>query len=159
MPPPFLLDFDSIDLNQVVFDAEAIERVNPQRFEMRQLDGIIFHDKQRCVCLGYKDVTENEFWVRGHIPGRPLMPGVLMIEAAAQLASFYISYLNEYPTGKFIGFGGVDEVKFRGTVTPGDRLYLVAQLLENRPRRFICATQGIVNGQMVLQAKITGMPL
>ena len=90
------------DLNELAFDSQAIEKVNPHRYEMRQLDGIIWHSPDQAAVLGYKDVTEDEFWVRGHIPGRPIMPGVLMVEAAAQLASFYIKYLNQ--EGRFIGF-------------------------------------------------------
>ncbi len=157
MPPPLLVNLDAINLNQVLFDTAAVERVNPHRYEMRQLDGIIWHDQTTATVLGYKDITANEFWVRGHIPGRPLMPGVIMIEAAAQLASFYIKFLNQ--DDRFIGFGGIEDVKFRGIVQPGDRLLLMGKLAENRPRRFICDAQGAVNGQMVFQAKIIGMPV
>ncbi|MBN1436413.1 MAG: beta-hydroxyacyl-ACP dehydratase [Sedimentisphaerales bacterium] len=160
MPPALLANLDAIDLNKVLYDTATIEKVNPHRFEMRQLDAIVHEDKDVGLCVGYKDITEDEFWVRGHIPGRPLMPGVVMIEAAAQLASFYVlTALEDYASGKFVGFGGIDEVKFRGSVVPGDRLYLIAKLLESRPRRFVAAAQGIVNGQMVLQAKIVGMPM
>ena len=157
MPPQLILDLDNIDLNQLAFDSQAIEKVNPHRYEMRQLDGIIWHNPDEAGILGYKDVTENEFWVRGHIPGRPLMPGVIMVEAAAQLASFYIRLLNA--DDRFVGFGGIDDVKFRGVVTPPCRLYLMGRMLENRPRRFICDAQGVVDGQMVFQAKIIGMPV
>jgi 3-hydroxyacyl-[acyl-carrier-protein] dehydratase len=91
MPPPLLFDLSQIDLEaKPVFDKEAICKVNPQRFEMQQLDGVIWYDKEKSSILGFKDVTEQEFWVRGHIPERPLMPGVIMIEAAAQLSSFFI---------------------------------------------------------------------
>lgn len=157
MPPQLVVDLDSIDLTQLAFDSDAVAEVNPHRYEMRQLDGIIWHDPETTTILGYKDVTEEEFWVRGHIPGRPIMPGVVMIEAAAQLASFYIKLLNA--DDRFIGFGGVDDVKFRGVVTPPSRLYLMGRMLENRPRRFICSSQGVVDGQMVFQAKIIGMPV
>jgi len=158
MPPALIIDLNKIDLHQVIFDTAAIEKTNPHRYEMRQLDGVIWHDEASASVVGYKDITENEFWVRGHIPGRPLMPGVIMVEAAAQLASFYIKFLNK-DDERFIGFGGIEDVKFRGTVEPGSRLILLGKLLENRPRRFICAAQGVVNGQMVFQAKIIGMPI
>ena len=160
MPPALLLDLNKVDLQQVLFNNHDIEKVNPHRYEMRQLDGIIYYDLASGVCLGYKDVTEQEFWVRGHIPGKPLMPGVIMIEAAAQLASFFVlSCFDDYPPDRFVGFGRIDEVKFRSTVTPGQRLHLIVKLLEHRPRRFVCAAQGMVNGQMAFEAKITGMPL
>ena len=157
MPPQLLLDLDSMDLSQCVCDAEAIEKVNPHRYEMRQLDGIIWHNPADATVLGYKDITEDEFWVRGHIPGRPIMPGVIMIEAAAQLASFYIKHINQ--DDRFIGFGGIEDVKFRGVVAPPARLYLMGRLVENRRRRFICEAQGVVDRQMVFQAKIIGMPV
>lgn len=157
MPPQLIIDLDTIDLDQCIFDAEAIEKVNPHRYEMRQLDGIIYENRDDVTILGYKDVTESEFWVRGHIPGRPLMPGVLMIEAAAQLASFAVKRIND--DDRFIGFGGVDDVKFRGVVTPPSRLYIMGKLIENRPRRFISLAQGVVDGQMVFQARIIGMPV
>jgi 3-hydroxyacyl-[acyl-carrier-protein] dehydratase len=85
-----LLDLSEIDFNHVVADLAEIRRFNPQRFEMEQLTAIIFDDFDRKICAGYKDITENEFWVRGHMPGMPLMPGVLICEAAAQMCAFAI---------------------------------------------------------------------
>ena len=157
MPPVLLVDMDSIDLDRVIFDSKAIEKVNPHRYEMRLLDAIVHFDRDNVIAVGYKDVTEEEFWIRGHIPGRPLMPGVLMIEAAAQLASFCVKSLSD--DSRFIGFGGIEDVKFRTQVSPGSRLYLLGRILENRSRRFKMATQGIVNNQFAFQATIIGMPL
>src|ERR1039458_384670 len=77
-------------------------------------------DREAGEIVCYKDISHEEFWIRGHIPGRPLMPGVIMIEAAAQMCSLYFSLVSAMD--KFIGFGGVDEVKFRGQVVPGDKL-------------------------------------
>jgi len=66
MPPPLLFDLSSIDLQtEPVFDREAICKVNPQRFEMQHLDGILWVDKDKRLLLGYKDVTDSEFWIRG----------------------------------------------------------------------------------------------
>lgn len=157
MPPALLVDINSIDLNRIVFDAEAIEQVNPHRHEMRQLDAIVHLDKASGTVVGYKDITDNEFWIRGHIPGRPIMPGVMMLEAAGQLASFSAQKVNR-PVG-FLGFSGLEDVKFRLQVLPGSRLYLLGRFVENRQRRFKLATQGVVEGQMVFQATIIGMPI
>ena len=158
MPPALILDLSKIDLNKVLYDRAYVEKINPHRFEMQQLDGIIWHDPETMSIIGFKDITDKEFWVRGHVPGRPLMPGVIMIEAAAQLASFYYKQLNEGDS-RFMGFAGIEDVKFRGTVMPGDRLYILGTMLENRPRRLICSAQGVVKDQMVFQAKIIGMPV
>jgi len=158
MPPPLLVDIDKIDLNSLLYDAGAIEEVNPHRFEMRLLDGIVHMDTNEGTIVGFKDVTEEEFWVRGHIPGRPLMPGVLMVEAAAQLASFLVKKANNHDD-RFVGFSGIEDVKFRIAAKPGCRLYILGRFLEIRPRRFKLAAQGIIDGQLAFQATIIGMPM
>jgi 3-hydroxyacyl-[acyl-carrier-protein] dehydratase len=75
---PLILDFSEYDLNHVVSNIEEIRRYNPQRFEMEQLSAIVFEDSARAICVGYKDLKQDEFWTRGHMPGMPLMPGVIM---------------------------------------------------------------------------------
>jgi 3-hydroxyacyl-[acyl-carrier-protein] dehydratase len=160
MPPPLLFDLSQIDLEaKPVFDKEAICKVNPQRFEMQQLDGIIWYDKEKSSILGYKDVTEKEFWVRGHIPNRPLMPGVIMIEAAAQLSSFFIKQI--FQEDGFIGFAGIESAKFRSTIEPGKRLYLLGRITKyKRRKRAIHVTtsvQGVVDGNLVFEASVSGM--
>lgn len=157
MAPSLLFDISQIDLSQVVFDVAAIERINPHRGAMRMLDGIIYHDEVGVRDVAFKDIGEDEFWVPGHIPGRPIFPGVLMIEAAAQLASFVCLQLMEGQ--HFMGFAGVDDVKFRGQVKPGDRLILLSVQTEFRRRRCICKTQGLVDGTLVYEGTITGMPM
>ncbi len=90
MPPECTLDPSELDCERVVADQEGIRRVNPQRFEMEQLTAIVHVDREQHLIIGYKDVTADEFWVRGHMPGYPLLPGVLMCEAAAQLCVYYM---------------------------------------------------------------------
>lgn len=156
MPPQPLYDISKIDQSKVVVGKEGIYQVNPHRFEFQQLDGIFLIDEAENVIAGYRDVRDDEFWVRGHIPGRPLLPGVLMIEAAAQLFSYYV--MTRADREGFLGFGGVDDVKFRGQVVPGDRLILLGTLTEVRgKRRFVGATQAFVDGRMVYEGTITGM--
>lgn len=157
MAPQFLFDISRIDLGTVSYGPDVIEKINPHRGNMRLLDGIIHINDAIDEAVAYHDVRDDEFWVEGHIPGRPLFPGVLMIEAAAQLAS-YITLLH-YPDVKFIGFAGVDNVKFRGQVVPGDRMLVLGKALEFRRRRSTCNSQCLVNGKVVFEAKITGMPI
>ncbi len=156
MPPSLLFDISEIDLERVVADQEAIRRVNPQRGDMEHLNGINWFDPGGKI-VGYKDCRADEFWVPGHIPGRPLLPGVLMIEAAAQLASYFVKAVLKWDG--FIGFGGVQECKFRATVTPGSRLYLIGLQTTARHRRFTSRFQGMVNGQLAFEAGITGVVL
>jgi len=157
MPPQLLIPTDSYDQNKVVMSLDEIRKHNKQRYEMEQLSGVLKFDPDTGEVVTYKDIGDDEFWVRGHIPDRPLMPGVIMIEAAAQMCSLYFSLVSSMD--KFIGFGGVDGVKFRGQVVPGDRLVMLGKLVDLRPRRAIFDTQGVVNGVMVFQARITGMPV
>jgi 3-hydroxymyristoyl/3-hydroxydecanoyl-(acyl carrier protein) dehydratase len=84
-----------------------------------------------------------------------MLPGVLMIEATAQLAS--IVHRLKCKNSGFLGFTRCDDVVFRGQVVPGDTLYILGHELEMRPRRTICRGQGVVNGQLVFEATITGM--
>ena len=146
---------DRWSLDRVLFGPEEIRKINQQRFEMEHLDRITHLDAAAQEIVGVKDVREDEFWVRGHVPGRPLLPGVLMLEALAQLTSFYIGHT--VPDIGFIGFGGVDLVKFRQTVVPGHRLVLVGKGFEIRSRRAIFDTQGWVDDKLAVEARITGV--
>lgn len=174
MPPQPFTDVSKIDTNKVLFTREQIYQVNPHRFEFMQLDGICLCEREQGLIAGYRDTRADEFWVRGHIPGRPIFPGVLMIETAAQLVSFYVMSRDRDIFGqhaaeegqppatqclpkRFLGFGGVTDVKFRGSVTPGKRIILLGKMVEDRPRRCVGATQGFVDGQMVYEGLITGM--
>ena len=155
MPPPPILDPAQLDCTNSLAGRAEIEQALPQRYEFALLDGILLLDVNRGVCAGYHDVRADAFWVRGHIPGRPLFPGVLMIEAAAQLASYVHTRL--FPDAGFIGFVGVDHVKFRGPVEPPCRLLVVERARQIRPRRMTCEAQGFVGATMVFEAEITGM--
>jgi 3-hydroxyacyl-[acyl-carrier-protein] dehydratase len=158
MPPPPILDLSSVDTNRLLFTREQIYSVLPQQFEFSQLNGIYHLDKENGTVGGYRDVRADEWWCRGHMPGHPIFPGVLMMETAAQLAAF--AQLHVLPVeGAIMGFGGVDDAKFRGSVIPPARIDLVGKMIEARTRRFICDIQAYCKGVIVFEGKITGMPL
>ncbi len=158
MPPQLHVNPSELDFGHIVADIEAIRRVIPQRFEMEQLSAIIHLDPERHVIAGYKDVGTEEFWVRGHMPGYPLMPGVLLCEAAAQLCSYYIVTCGLLQ-GDFLGFGGMENVRFRGPVHPGDRLLLISKMIRYHRRQTIFNVQGFVGTNMVFHADIIGVPM
>ena len=154
-----ILDPSEYDVTQVIADAEEIRRYNPQRYEMEQLTAICYDDPTRHICVGYKDTSDEDFWVRGHMPGMPLMPGVIMCEAAAQLASYY-TLKHDLLGAKMIGFGGMEEVRFRDVIRPGDRLVILCQLLKvRRGAMIVCRFQCLVGENLACEGKIIGIPL
>jgi 3-hydroxyacyl-[acyl-carrier-protein] dehydratase len=154
-----ILDFSEYDPDHVIADQEEIRRYNLQRFEMEQLTAVVYADTKRVICAGYKDVTHDEFWVRGHMPIVPIMPGVVMCEAAAQLSSYFAQKYNLLGCN-VVGLGGLEEVRFRDTVVPGDRLVVVVQSLKVRRNAMIlCRFQGFVRQSMVVEGKIMGICL
>ena len=153
MPPKFVVDVAGMDLDKIAYDQEEIRKCNPQRGHMEMLNAIVYADPSKGQLVGYKNVRADEFWVDGHIPGRPLFPGVLMIECAAQLASFYTRKFVGWKG--FIGFGGADEVKFRMQVSPGQRFYVLGQLLWERHKRIQCRIHGMVEGNFAFECLIT----
>ena len=158
MPPAPLVDPATIDTSRILIDRDAIHRYNPQRFEMEQLTAIVLIDQKHKLIIGYKDVAADEFWVRGHMPDYPLMPGVLMCEAAAQLSSYYCKAAGLFESG-FVGFGGMEDVRFRGQVRPGDRLVLVGKGVRLHRRHSIFDVQGFVGSNMVFHGKVLGVQL
>lgn len=154
-----LVDLSQIDLNRVVADLEEIRRYNPQRFEMEQLSAIIYENPENMTCVGYKDITDGEFWVRGHMPSIPLMPGVIMLEAAAQLCGFFAQKY-DLLGAKMLGFGGLEDVRFRDPVRPGNRFYVLCKLEKiRRGRMIISHFQGVVGDNLVVEGIVKGIPL
>lgn len=158
MPPPLILDPKDVDLSRVVADKEAIRALNPQRFEMEHLDAIVLMDTTNHIIAGYKDVRDDEFWVRGHMPDYPLLPGVLMCEAAAQLCGYYMT-LHKFLEGDFVGFGGLENVRFRAPVYPGQRLVLIGKAVKMHRRQSTFNLQGFVEDNMVFHGDIIGVPI
>lgn len=155
---PLILDFSEYDLDNVVADIEEIRRYNRQRYEMEQLTTVCYECTDPHTVVGYKDLGPDEFWARGHMPGMPLMPGVIMCEAAAQLASYHTGKQNLLGGG-LIGFGGLEEVTFRGMVRPGDRFVIVLRLLKVRRLIVTCEFQCFVEQNLVCQGIIKGVRL
>ena len=154
-----IIDPSEFDLGHVLADIEEIRKYNPQRSVMEQLTAIVYDNVEDGICVGYKDIAEDEFWVAGHMPGMPLMPGVMMCEAAAQLCSYHVQKHNLFGA-EMIGFGGMDDVRFRGTVVPGDRLVIVAQKMQVRQGAMIRSRfQCFVGDNLVCEGTIRGIAI
>ena len=159
MPPQAFYDFDRFDFDAPVYTLDDIRAVNSQRFEMEQLTAIIHVDREHHGIIGYRQLTYDEFWCRGHMPGYPLMPGVLQCEAAAQLASFYTRKFGLLG-GDFVGFGGLDDVRFRAPVYPGNRLDLAARAVRVKAGRLAeFEFQGFVDGTLAFNGRMTGVAI
>jgi 3-hydroxyacyl-[acyl-carrier-protein] dehydratase len=158
MPPPQILDPATLDLTRVVADRAAIRKILPHRGHMEQLTAVVLVDREQQLIAGYRDVTADEFWVSGHFPGLPLFPGVLQCEAAAQLLAYFAIVTDVVP-GHLLGLGGLDEVRFRGAVRPGDRLVIVAKGVRVHRRQTIFNVQGFVDNAPVFDGQVMGLPI
>lgn len=154
-----ICDPTKLDFSNVIADQATIRKYNPQRFEMEQLTAIIYEDLEKHICIGYKDVTHEEFWVRGHMPNMPLMPGVVMLEAAAQMCS-YFSQKYDLLGADMVGFGGLEDVRFRDPVIPGDRLVLMCEMTRLRRGRIVVTKfQGFVRESLAVEGILKGIPI
>lgn len=163
MPVP-LADLTTLDLSRTVYGVEDLHQVLRQRGTFSLLDGVLHLDPAKTdVVVGYKDVRADEWWAKDHIPGRPLFPGVLMVEASAQLGSF--DFFKRHPEIEltFIAFTGIDDTRFRGPVEPPCRMLFVGKATRSRVHggkvMFGYDFQGLVDGKIVFEAGITGMQL
>jgi 3-hydroxyacyl-[acyl-carrier-protein] dehydratase len=152
-------DVSRIDFAMPVADQSKIREILPHRFEMEMLTGIAMIDPGRRLVVGWKDVGRDEFWVRGHMPDFPLMPGVLMCEASAQLCCIYniLNKVNDADT--LLGLGGLEDTRFLRPVRPGDRLVIVGHGLRVHRRMTRFHALGYVNGEKVFETTVIGVPL
>ncbi|MEI6325756.1 MAG: 3-hydroxyacyl-ACP dehydratase FabZ family protein [Gemmataceae bacterium] len=156
MAPPAILDISTVDLTRVLADKAKLRTVLPQRFEMEQIDAIVVCNREEGIVIGYKDVSGDEFWAKGHMPGMPIFPGVLICESAAQICSFH-ALTETVIGGDFVAFGGMENVRFRAMVRPGDRLVMVAKAGKINRRQMNYAVQGFVGQTLVFHGDIIGM--
>ena len=127
--------------------SEEILGLLPHRFPFALIDRVIEHEPgQKAVAL--KNVTINEPQFQGHFPERPLMPGVLIVESMAQVGGIIVTQMPDLPKGLFV-FAGINNVKFRRPVIPGDQLVISCELLSIKRKRF-----GKVKGEAHVDGKL-----
>jgi 3-hydroxyacyl-[acyl-carrier-protein] dehydratase len=154
-----LVDISNIDFSRPVATLDEIRKYNPQRHEMEQLSAVVYVDETQYLSVGYKDTTVNDFWVRGHFPDLAIMPGVVMLEAIAQLCSF-VTQRYDLLGAEIVGFGGLEDVRFRDVVFPGDRFVVLSKLEKaRRGRMIVCKFQGAVDGRLCIEGTLKGVPI
>ena len=138
---------------KTTFSIEEIQELLPHRYPFLLVDRIIDYVPGK-KAVGIKNVTFNEPQFQGHFPGRSLMPGVLIIEAMAQVGGIVMTQMPEAPGGLFV-FAGIDKVRFRRQVVPGDQLVMTVELLWVKQRRFgKMEGRAEVNGQLAAQGEL-----
>jgi 3-hydroxyacyl-[acyl-carrier-protein] dehydratase len=164
MPGQPLVDLESLDLSRPLYVREDMQRVLRQRGRFSLVDGVLHLDPARSdVVVGYIDVKPDAWWAPDHIPGRAIFPGVLMVEAAAQLGSFDFFQRHPEVEAAFVAFTGIDRTRFRATVEPPCRFLLVGKVNRFRLHAgkvlFTYQFQGLVEGKVVFETDVSGMQL
>lgn len=139
-----------IPTDKTTFTVEEIHELLPHRYPFALVDRIIdYVPGQKAV--GIKNVTFNEPYFAGHIPGLPIMPGVMIVESMAQVGGVILTLLPGMK-GKFFAFAGIDKLRFRRPVVPGDRLIMTVELLFFKRNRIAkMEGKGLVDGELVVE--------
>jgi 3-hydroxyacyl-[acyl-carrier-protein] dehydratase len=134
---------------------EDIKKVLPHRYPFLLVDRVTASDGMKTI-QGYKNVTGNEEFFQGHFPGNPVMPGVLVIEALAQLGAVLL--MQRFVGQKvFAYFAGIDKARFKRPVIPGDRLDMEALVLRDRGKFAVIEGKASVDGQIAAEATLMCM--
>lgn len=139
--------------SRVIYNVTEIMKILPHRYPFLLVDRIVeLEAPQRIV--GIKNVTINEEFFQGHFPGAPVMPGVLVLEAMAQVAGvmLYSEMPDEEKAKKLIYFTGVENAKFRRPVVPGDQLRMEVELLHRRSSFGKVSARALVEGKLAAEA-------
>ena len=157
MRPQPLADLGALDLTREVVSLEDFRKVVLQRGRFALIDGVVHADVENDLIVGYKDILADDWWAADHIPGRPLFPGALMVEASAQLSTYDFVLRRPEISHKFVGFAGIDKTRFRAKVEPDCRMYFVSRAARLRKTLFNYKVQGLVEGAIVFEGEVSGM--
>lgn len=145
--------YQDVAAKDVVFDINAIQRILPHRYPFLLIDKIVqFEPGKRIV--GVKNVTVNEEFFKGHFPGHPIMPGVLIVEAMAQAGGIMLLDGEDNAGDKLVYFMGMDKVRFRKPVIPGAQLVFECELLRKRSTSCKIFGKAFVDGQLVAEGEL-----
>lgn len=156
MATSLFVDLEHTDLSRTIAGREEILALCPQRGRFAMLDGVLHFGAETQLVVAYKRIHSGDWWVPDHIPGRPLFPGALMVESAAQMCTWDFYQRRPQARGSFVGFAGLNDTRFRGTVEPECRMLFLGKVLRMRDRLFSYAVQGVVEGALVFESEIIG---
>jgi beta-hydroxyacyl-ACP dehydratase FabZ len=140
-----------------MFDAKDIQEIIPHRFPFLLVDRILELELGKHV-VGIKNVTINEPFFEGHFPGNPIMPGVLILEAMAQVGGFLLmSSLDARGEKKLLYFTGIDKARFRRPVSPGDQIRFELKILQRRLQFCRMKGEASVDGKLVAEAELSSV--
>jgi len=138
---------------QLPIDVKGIMAILPHRYPFLLVDRIVELEQGKNI-TGIKNVTINEPFFQGHFPGEPVMPGVLILEAMAQVGSILACLSDQEMIGRLGYFAGVDKARFRRIVRPGDQLVLKLEMLKQRGKVTKVGGQALVDGQLAAEAEL-----
>lgn len=134
-----------------------IQRLLPHRYPMLMVDRVLEIDSEAVSIVAQKNVSYNEPFFLGHFPGRPIMPGVLIIEALAQAGLICLFALGKIEVGVDFFFGGVERARFRRAVVPGDQLRFEVKLVQSRGAYWKMEGTAFVDGEAAADATLTAV--
>lgn len=137
----------------ITLEAAEIQKIIPHRYPMLLVDRILELEPMKRA-VGIKNITMNEMQFLGHFPGEPIMPGVMLIEAMAQVGGVAMLYPEEN-RGKIAVFGKIDNVRFRRQVIPGDQVVTTAEVMKIRGNMGVIHCEGKVEGKVACECDCT----
>ena len=129
-----------------------IQQILPHRYPFLLVDRIIAYEPG-VLATGIKNVTMNEYFFQGHFPIKPIMPGVLIVEAMAQVGGIVLGQMPDF-TGQLALFAGIDGVRFRRPVVPGDQIVMTSELISARKRFGKMKAKATVDDQLVCEGEL-----
>lgn len=136
-----------------MLNKEEIEKIIPQREPFLMIDEVESIVEGESA-VAYKNVSEDEWYFKGHFPGNPIMPGVLIVESLAQTGAVAILSMEENK-GKNALFGGIDKMKFKKMVVPGDRLKLEVKIIKRKGPIGVGEALATIDGKLIAKGELT----